>query len=279
MKSGFYHRLTVRILFAPAFSPGPIASAIRPGQEHDVINPHVSKMKTTLKVFASALTLLVACLAQASDSKAVARVISITDIETDDASGYATWIAKYNEVVKAKLGIDTYLHIYVSNNDGERSGSVRSVVSAESVAAMTKNNAALADDPALRDIRDHMRGLRKQGARVLYQGVRYDGGHKGAYVYTTLALVNDEAGYLKALDGLRVLFDKNGFQDSKINAYRVLAGRTNFSHRITLSLPSNERLAALLDFVSADPSMAEWLASAAKYRTVVSNLTGHDITK
>ncbi len=236
-------------------------------------------MKTTLKVFASALTLLVACLVQAADSKPVARVISITDIETDDASGYAAWITKYNEVVKAKLGIDTYIHVYVSNNDGERSGSVRSVVSAESVSAMTKNNAALADDPALRDIRDHMRGLRKQGARVLYQGVRFDGSHKNSYVYSTLAMVNDEAGYLKALDGLRVLFDNHGFPDAKINAYRVLAGRTNYSHRIGIALPSNERLAALLDFVSGDSSMAEWLASAAKYRTVVANGTAHDITK
>ena len=236
-------------------------------------------MKSTLKVFASALTLLVACLVQAADSKPVDRVISITDIETDDPSGYATWVAKYNEVVKAKLGIDTYIHVYVTNNDGERSGSVRYVTSAESVSAMTKNNAALADDLALRDLRDHMRGLRKQGARVLYQGIRYDGGHKNSHVYTTLAMVNDEAGYLKALDGLRVLFDNHGFQDAKINAYRVLAGRTTYSHRITLSLPTSERLAALLDFVSADSSMAEWLASAAKFRTVVSNLTAREITK
>ena len=75
------------------------------------------------------------------------------------------------------------------------------------------------------------------------------------------------------------MFDSHGFQDAKINAYRVLAGRTNFSHRVTLSLPSNERLAALLDFVATDGSMAEWLAGAAKFRTVVTSSTAHDITK
>ena len=236
-------------------------------------------MKYPHKVIASVMTLLAACLLQAADSKPVARVISIQDITTDDASGYAAWVSKANEVVKAKLGIDTYQHVYVSSSDGERTGSVRTVTAAESVAALTKNAAALEDDPAIREIRDRLRGIRKFGARVLYQGVRFDGTHKNAYVYTTTAMVSDEAGYLKALDGLRALFDSHGFQDAKINAYRVLAGRTNFSHRVTLSLPSNERLAALLDFVATDGSMAEWLAGAAKFRTVVTSSTAHDITK
>ena len=237
------------------------------------------KMKITHKVFASALMLLATCFLQAADSKPVARVISIQDVITDDASGYAAWVTKANEIIKAKLGIDTYQHVYVSNLDGERTGTVRTVTAAESVAAMTKNGAALADDKDLREIRDHMRGLRKLGARVLYQGVRFDGTHKNAYVFTTLAMVNDEAGYLKALDGLRTVFDSHGFEDAKINAYRVLAGRTNFSHRITIAVPSNERLAVLMDFLASDASMHEWLAGAAKFRTVVSNGTGHDITK
>ena len=173
------------------------------------------------------MTLLAACLLQAAESKTVARVISIQDIITDDASGYAAWITKVNEIAKAMLGVDTYQHVYVSANDGERTGMVRTVTSAESVAALTKNGDALQDDPALRDIRDHLRGLRKLGARVLYQGLRFDGTHKNTYVYTTTSMVSDEAGYLKALDGLRALFDSHGFQDAKINAYRVLVGRKN----------------------------------------------------
>ena len=241
--------------------------------------PPQPNMKTTHKVFASVLTLLAACCLHAADSKPIARVISITDVETDDPSGYAAWITRVNEVAKAKLGIDTYEHVYVSAFDGEKSGSVRTVVAADSVALMAKNAAALQGDPALTELRDHLRGIRKLGGRTLYQAVRFDGTHKNAYVYSTLATISDEAGYLKALDGLRALFDKNGFQDAKINAYRVLAGRTNHTHRITIALPSNERLAAMLDFVSSDSGMAEWLASAAKYRAVVTNTTAHDITK
>ena len=59
----------------------------------------------------------------------------------------------------------------------------------------------------------------------------------------------------------------------------MLAGRTNHTHRITIALESADRLAAFLDFVASDPQMAEWLADAAKYRTVVANNTAREITK
>ena len=96
---------------------------------------------------------------------------------------------------------------------------------------------------------------------------------------TTLVTVTDEPGYVNALNQLRSLFDRAGMQDAKINFYRVLAGRTNHSHRVTINTPSQERLAALLDWVGTDPQMAEWLASSAKFRTVVSNSTAREITK
>lgn len=70
-----------------------------------------------------------------------------------------------------------------------------------------------------------------------------------------------------------------GCQETKINACRVQAGRTNFTHRITIALPSNERLAACSTFPATDPEMAEWLASMAKFRTVFANSTAHDLIK
>lgn len=230
-------------------------------------------------VLASLSTLLAACLVHAADMKPVARVIAITEVETDDATGYAAWLSQANDVIKAKLGLDTYYHVYVSTFDGGKSGSVRSVIAADSVATMAKNTDALAGDPALRDIVDHNNHIRKLGARVLYQGVRFDGTHKNGYVYSTTVMVTDEAGYLKSLDGLRALFDAKGFQDAKINAYRVLAGRSNYTHRVSIAVPSNQRLAAMLDFLASDADMAAWLASAAKYRTVVGNTTSRDIIK
>src|SRR3954470_15416001 len=59
-------------------------------------------MKNIRQVCASVVTLLAACLLHAADSKPIARFTAISDIETDDASGYATWVAKYNEVAKAR---------------------------------------------------------------------------------------------------------------------------------------------------------------------------------
>ncbi len=238
-----------------------------------------TKMKLSLKLFASTVTLLAACLVQAADSKPIARVIVIQDIETEDASGYATWLAKTNAVVKTKLGIDNFYHVYVSQYDGVKTGAVRTVAVADSVATLAKVSAALENDPVVLENRDHLRALRKQGARTLYQAVRFDGTTKNGFTYTTLANVTDEAGYLKALDQLRALFDGRGFQDSKINVYRVLAGRANHTHRVTIASPNAERQAALLDMMAGDSQMAAWIADSAKYRTVVSNGTAREITK
>src|SRR5262245_7266652 len=106
-------------------------------------------MNITRQLWASVATLLAACLVHAADPKPVARVLTIIDVDTEDASGYATWIAQYNEVAKAKLGIDTYLHVYETQFDGRKSGRVRVSTTAPNVAEMMKNAAALESDPGI----------------------------------------------------------------------------------------------------------------------------------
>lgn len=235
-------------------------------------------MKFAPKVLASLVALLAAGLVHAADTK-VNRVISIQDVETADPAAYAALVAQSNAFAKAKLGIDPLVRIYVSTYDGEKTNSVRAVIAAESVAALTKNYAAMVADPDMKATRDAMNATRKLGARVLYQGLRFDGTYKNGSIYTTTANVSDEAGYLKSLDGLHAIFDAHGLSDIKINAYRVLAGRTNHTHRVTLVAESADRIATLLDFVASDPSMAAWFADAAKLRTVVANGTSSEITK
>lgn len=236
-------------------------------------------MNTPRSLFAFALIVLAGGLLQAADPKPATRVIAVQEIETDDPTGYATWVAKSNEATKVKLGIENYIRVYVTNYDGTRTSSVRAVTMADSVSALTKNAAAMENNPAIIENRDHLRSIRKLGSRILYQGVRFDGTHKNASTFTTLVTVTDEPGYTNALNQLRSLFDRAGMQDAKINFYRVLAGRTNHTHRVTINTPSQERLAALLDWLGSDPQMAEWLASSAKLRTVVSNSTAREITK
>lgn len=236
-------------------------------------------MKTTRKVWASIATLLAACLVHAADPKPIARVISIVDVETDDPSGYATWISQYNQVAKAKFGVDQYVRVYESIMDGERSGRVRSVAAASSVAELMKNTRVLEADPAIIETRQHMSHIRKFGARVLYQALRWDGAIKNAWNYNTLANVTDEAGYLKAIDQLRAIFDSVGLKDVKIAVYRVIAGRSDHTHRITIVTPSSERLGAFLDLAATNAQLNEWIANSAKFRTVVANSTSREITK
>lgn len=225
------------------------------------------------------MTLLAACLVYAADITPLARVISILEIDTDDPGNYAMLITQYNAAAKAKLGVDNFVRVYETQMDGRKTGRVRSVVSATSVAEMTKNTLAIESDPGILQTLRHLDALRKTGSRTLYQGLRFDGSDKGGSLYTTLAVVTDEAEYLKALDQLRTILDANGLKDAKINVYRIIAGRTDFTHRITISTPSPDRLAAFLDLSATNQQLREWLASAAKFRTVVSNTTAREITK
>lgn len=237
-------------------------------------------MKTVRPVLASLVTLLAACFIHAADPKPVARVLAVLDVETDDPSGYAMWLKEYNAIAKAKLNVDPYLRVFQTQFDGAGSGRVRVTTSAANVAELMKNFQALEGDPAIAQNLTHLRAIRKTGARVLYQALRFEGAApKGAHVYTTLAMVNDEAGYLKALDELRSIFDAVGLKDAKISAYRTLAGRTDHTHRISIVCPSGERLAAFLDLAATHPQLNDWLARSAKLRTVVSNVTSRDITK
>jgi hypothetical protein len=237
-------------------------------------------MKMIRPLLASIVTLLAAGFALAADQKPIARVIAILEVETDDPSGYATWIKQYNEIAKAKLKVDQYLRVYQSVFDGTATGRVRVVTAASNAAELMKNAAALENDPAILENRDHLRAIRKMGARVLYQAVRFDGTNpRGAANYNTLAMVTDEAGYLKALEELRGIFDANGLKDAKLSVYRVMAGRANHTHRVTISLPSPERLAAFLDFSAANAQAQDWIARSAKFRSVVSNTTSREITK
>lgn len=237
-------------------------------------------MKTTHKVLASFVTLLAACLLHAADPKPAPRVLTLLDVETDDPGAYAMWIAKYNEVAKAKLGIDNYLRVYQSRFDARSIGQVRVATLAANVAELTKNSLALENDPAIREITEHMRGIRKRGARVLYQGIYTDGpSARNAHNYSTELNVTDEAAYVQALTQLRTIFDEVGLKDVKMSAYRTIAGRTNHTHRVTINTTSPERLAAFLDTMATNKKVADWLASTAKIRTVVSSFTAREITK
>jgi hypothetical protein len=238
-------------------------------------------MKTVCHVLASVVTLFIACVVHAADSKPIARVLAILDVETDDPSGYATWLKDYNAAAKAKLNVDNYLRVYQSIFDSRPNPArVRVVTSASSFAELMKNQLTLDGDPAILENATHLRGIRKMGSRTLYQAVYFDGpSPKGSNNYNTLAMVTDEKGYLQAITRLRAVFDVVGLKDAKISVYRAIAGRHDHSHRITISLPSPERLAAFLDLAATNSQLLEWLASTASLRTVVANTTSREITK
>lgn len=236
-------------------------------------------MNRTALLVASLLTLATAGLATAADTKPALPVISIQEVKAEDPATYALLIARNDEVARAKLGVERYYRVYVGQSAGKDTGTVFAVVAADSFATLAKNAAALADDPKLMASRGGLDAVRVLGSQIQLKAVRYDGTHPGAFLYNTQCNLVDEAAYLKSLDDLRALFDRLGFQDAKINAYRAVAGREEYTHLISINSPSAERRAALLDATQSHPDMAAWFASVAANRKVVRNGTYREITR
>lgn len=215
----------------------------------------------------------------AADSAPALPVISITQIDAGDAAIYAAQIAAINAVMKEKFGIDPFLRLYHGFAAGPDTGAVFAVSRGESFASLIKDAQAYQTDPALADLRGGLNAVREVGPRTLLKAARFDGAHPGAWLYNTYANVTDEAGYLAAIGALRALFDKHGLTDAKLNVYRVIAGRSDFTHLVSINSPSAERHAAVLDAISSEPWAAEWLAGSARLRTVVRNGTFNEISR
>jgi len=240
-------------------------------------------MKMPLKCAAALLPLFAACSAIAADNagaKSVSQlpVASVQAVTTEDPSGYATWVAKGNESFKAAGGPDRFTHVYQGIVAGAESGMVFAVRFADSVSALTKTTGALMKMPERQEIGEHLAAIRKLGPSSMVKAVLYEGGYDAEWLYITDSQVKDEAAYLAGLGELRRLFDSHGLKDAKINAFRVIAGRSDHSHEVIISAPSEERIAAVLDTIS-EPWMAEWQASVANARTVVANGIYKEISK
>lgn len=231
-------------------------------------------MKTSRLLLASLLTLLVAGLRAAAPSV----VISVQEVHTADSAAYTTWLAKTNEIAKAKLGIDAYYRSYIGLDAGPHTGKVFNVQAAENFASLLTRGAALEKDPDLLINARHYVGLRTLADRTLYRGVRFEGAHSGAYLYHTYIVAPDPAAYLKAIDRLRALMDANGLKDVFLNVYQITAGRTDHTHMVSMNMASAAKLGQLLDSLSS-PWLTEWLAQTVPLRTVVRNATYREITK
>jgi hypothetical protein len=206
-------------------------------------------------------------------------VISITQVETDDPSDYAARIARINEVMKSKFGVEQFLRLYLGDAAGEDLGTVFAVTRGDSFATVMKHADIYQTDPALAEMRADLARMRELESRLLLKAARFDGVHPNAALYNSYANVTDEAGYLKALGELRALFDAHGLTDVKINAYRVISGRSDYTHLVSLNTPSSGRLAALLDSIATEAWAMDWIAGSAKYRSIVRNGTFREISR
>ncbi len=200
-------------------------------------------------------------------------VLIIQEVETDSPESYAMLIAQNNKTMKEKLGVESFISVALGESAGNDTGKVFAIRTDASFAKLAALWESADKEVALVRSTANFNAIRKLGTNTSYKAVRFDGRNENWFVYNTEVVLTDEAGYLAALDGLRTQLDAHDFKDVKINCYRVVSGRTDHTHLVSLNCPSRDRRAAMMDAISSEAWALDWIAAAAKYRTVVSNGT------
>lgn len=204
--------------------------------------------------------------------------IFISEVETNSPEDYANWVAQGNKAIYDKIHVENYTRVMVGQAAGEDSGKVFAVQTGESFSKLQDNATLFENDAGIQKIQAQMAQVRKLGNRTALKAVRFEGRNPTSYSFNTRAVISDEGAYLKALDGLRSLLDSHGLKEVKINCYRVVAGRSDYTHLISLNCPSGEVRAAMMDGIG-EAWGQEWIAGQAKLRTVVKNGMFKEITK
>jgi hypothetical protein len=200
-------------------------------------------------------------------------------VQTDDSDAYVAAITKVNALVKARTGIEKLRHVWLGDFAGDSSHGIFVVSEFPSAAAIYTTQDKLKDYPEMDAQMARLKGMRHLGPSYLYKAVRYEGNYEGGAVFNTSIKCTDEAGYLKALDGLKAILVANGFQDAKVNLWRIVSGRSEATHLVVIALPSQARVGELWDSLADKDLLADWNVGAAKLRTTLHNGSYNEITK
>lgn len=200
-------------------------------------------------------------------------------VSTEDTPAYVAMITKANAMIKAKTGLEKLRHVWIGDQAGDAANGIFVVSQFPSAAAAAQMQEKFADDPEIKAFLAELKNMRHLGPCYLYKAIRLEGVYEGGGVFVTNIACTDEDGYAKALDGLKAVFDANGFKDARVNLWRMTAGRSTWTHIVVISFPSQTRVAELLDAIGDQGLLKEWNVGAAKLRTTVTNGTYHEITK
>ena len=203
----------------------------------------------------------------------------VQNVTAADSDAYANGLAKANALIKARTGTERLRRLWVGDFAGQGSHTLVVTALFDSAAASAALTDKLKNDTEMNALLKEFKGIRTLGPSYLYKAVRFEGLHDNGAVFVTNLTCSDEDAYAKALDGLKAIFDANGFKDAKLNLFRIISGREHSTHMVVISLASSGRVLELLDTISDKALLKEWNVTAAKLRTTDGNGTWHEITK
>jgi hypothetical protein len=235
-------------------------------------------MKTSLRYVLTVAAFAAACLLRAENKTNPVMIVQV--IETSETDAYVAMIAKLNARTKTVTGHDQLRHVWEGDWAGDNAHGIFVVSVMDSAAAVASSMEKMKADAELSGLVASLKPLRKLGPAHLYKAVRYEGGYAGGAVFNTSVSTTDENAYAHSLDGLKAIFDANGFKDARLSLWRIAAGRDpSMTHLVVIAFPNQVRVGELIDAISDQGLLKDWNAAAAKIRTVLHNGTYHEITK
>ena len=211
-----------------------------------------------------------ACATLISGSVLAAQFLTVLTVQTDDVPGYAKFVGELNKVWEAE-NVPASGTVYVPMQAGEQVGVAYFVGWADSGEQWLAMGSSSTQNKAVMDVIAGAETVRTRVNNSLWTALIDGDVYEPGVVYVTNVTTTDTAAYLAAIGRLDELMSANELDDARVSVYSaVAAGDSAGQLQVIISLPNQERMAALMDAMNSD-WLREFLASVAPIRTLVSN--------
>lgn len=205
--------------------------------------------------------------------------IELQVVETNNTDAYVALMAKASALSKARAGVEVLRRVWVADVAGTDSHKLLVVTQFPSLAAEFRLQKEAKTYPEMDPLLGQLKEIRRLGPSCLCRAVRTDGLYPGGAFFMISINCGNEEAYAKALDDAKLIFDANGFQDVRLNLWRIVAGGTTATHVLVFSMSSQVRLGEFIDTIWDNLLLKDWSIAAAKIRTVVQTSIYHEISK
>lgn len=184
--------------------------------------------------------------------------IAIEETRPADPKSYVALVGQVNDAMRTRHRVPLFLRSYEATSHTGGTPATFVLSPAGSFEALLANGRTFATDPELADLREQLSQAGRSGPSIYLKAVRFDGTSSPGWLFNTRVKTNDEPTLLARIAALATLLTAPEHPAPRINVFRVVAGRTDFTHLVSVNTASSEELAMRLDAIVAGSWTAEF---------------------